>query len=529
MRKVRNAVLQNPFFSLEDLLKSDDYPPLKVLTICPNPNEVEIKHITSIERTTKGFIRRGEFVLTTATSWDTTDKFLTFVKEIYTGGAVAIAFSFLDDDYEVPDCVLQFAREKQFTMIQIPWQYRFADVIFYVQTQIENRQAIIADAWNDLQNDLLKLYLQHETLDKAIRLISNHLKADVLLTDNQNILLADSSSSFSTSDQLSSKTLSGYYLYTTLVQRGFVLANVYLKKEHISPQEIETLKPFSSNILMPITLWFDRNNIVKTTQAQLIDDLIWELANGTFHYNEDNLTHARMLGLHLNVPYRCLVGRICSEEYATSSWLDHNIFGLKEAIIQARWSAMVTVRNRYIIAFIGEKESPEAYIKRFSEAIADFDPNLQCTWGISDLREEGAFDKLFAEARLCANICKIEKGPGNTYYPENTKLFRIFQPALKDPDTMTMVQKTLRSLHDLKDDARKEMIRILSTYYLNNHNTSATARDLFYSRQTLRYKLKKIEELFHISLEQHEEMLYLELCLRLSDFYDGITTLHLND
>ena len=152
MDKVRNAILNSHFFSLKDLLESEDYPPLRILTICPNPEAVEIKHITSIERTTKGFIRRGEFVLTTATAWDTPEKFLNFVKEIYANGAVAIAFSFLDSDHIVPEAALQFAKEMQFTLIQIPWQYRFADVIYHVQTLIENRKTIIADAWNELQN-----------------------------------------------------------------------------------------------------------------------------------------------------------------------------------------------------------------------------------------------------------------------------------------------------------------------------------------------------------------------------------------
>lgn len=529
MDSIRTALSKNHFFSLKDILESTEYPPLRVLTICPNPDEVEIKHVTSIERTTKGFIRRGEFVLTTATSWDTPEKFLNFVTEIYAGGAVAIAFSFLDETYTIPQSVLHFAKEKHFTLFQIPWQYRFADVIYYIQMQIENRQVIAVETWNELQNALLSSYLQHETLNKAITLISDHLQADVLLTDKQNCPIADSTHAVSKRDPVPMETLNAYYLYTTLMQRGYVLAKVYLKKEHITPQEIESFKPFSSNILIPLTLWFDRKNIIKNTQAQLIDDLIWELANGSFRYSEDNLTQARMLGLHLNVPYRCIVGRICSEEYATNSWLDDNIFGLKEAVIQARWSAMVTIRNRYVIAYIGEKENPEAYIKRFSEAISKYEPRLGCTWGVSDLRKERDFDKLFMEARLCANICRVEQGPGNTYYSENTRLFQMLLPILKDQNTMATVQRKLDILLNQKETERKEIVRILNTFYRNNCNTSATARELFYSRQTLRYKLKKIEELFNMSFDLHDQVLYLELCLRLYDFYGSMATLDLGE
>jgi len=61
-------------------------------------------------------------------------------------------------------------------------------------------------------------------------------------------------------------------------------------------------------------------------------------------------------------------------------------------------------------------------------------------------------------------------------------------------------------------------LHILNCYFKNNFNVCETARELYYNRQTLRYKLKKAEDLLGISFQKHEQALYTELCMRLCGF-----------
>ncbi|MFQ7031480.1 MAG: helix-turn-helix domain-containing protein [Clostridium sp.] len=48
-----------------------------------------------------------------------------------------------------------------------------------------------------------------------------------------------------------------------------------------------------------------------------------------------------------------------------------------------------------------------------------------------------------------------------------------------------------------------------------NYNKSETARELNLHRQSLIYRLKKIEELTGLSLNDHDSLYLLESCLRL--------------
>lgn len=510
--------MNEAFFSLKDLIEMKEYAPTRIFSLAPNPEQIEVRHVTSIERATKGFIRRGEYVLTTAVYWTTEEKFLQFVKEIYLGGAVAIAFSFMENVDGVPESVKEFARERQFTLIQLPWQYRFADIIADVLKRIERQQRQIIESWNELQNELLTAYLHHSTLHAAVRIIAKHLHEVVLLTDPQRRPLALSAGSPG-AEPLSPEKLADFHYFSALTQKNLVLGHLYLGKQQLTAQQIETLKPFSSSILVPILLWFDREDIIQSTRTSLIDDLIWELAGGGFGYREEDFTRARMLGLHLNHLYKCVVGYVCiGKEDVSDVWLDENADKLKQHLIQARWSALMTVQNHYIIAFIGGDEDPYAYMRSFLAAAAAFDPSLGCAWGVSNDNAGKTFEAIYREAKLCANVCRVEQGPGHAYSPADTAIYRMLLPALKSAEASRNAEEFLAPLLETGEDKRTEMLHILNCYFKNNFNVCETARELYYNRQTLRYKLKKAEDLLGISFQKHEQALYTELCMRLCGF-----------
>lgn len=58
-----------------------------------------------------------------------------------------------------------------------------------------------------------------------------------------------------------------------------------------------------------------------------------------------------------------------------------------------------------------------------------------------------------------------------------------------------------------------DYIDTLRTYINCNYNISETARLCSLHRQSLLYRLEKIEELCGMSLKNHEDLFLLELCL----------------
>ena len=64
-----------------------------------------------------------------------------------------------------------------------------------------------------------------------------------------------------------------------------------------------------------------------------------------------------------------------------------------------------------------------------------------------------------------------------------------------------------------------ELIQTLMEFLKNNGNSSLTARNLHLNRQSLLYRLKKIEALTGMSLSQRKDLFLLEIYTRIhSDF-----------
>ena len=62
-------------------------------------------------------------------------------------------------------------------------------------------------------------------------------------------------------------------------------------------------------------------------------------------------------------------------------------------------------------------------------------------------------------------------------------------------------------------------MKTLTEFIKSNYNTSLTARNLHLNRQSLLYRLKKIEMLTQLSLSDRRDLLLLEIFTRIHSDY----------
>src|SRR5579872_5121756 len=88
-----------------------------------------ISWISVIERPVEGFVRPGEMILTAGTGC-TPRMFQELVRQIIDSGAsgVAVSVGKKRDVPSVPKAVRQMATERDFPVLEIPWEVRFADI-----------------------------------------------------------------------------------------------------------------------------------------------------------------------------------------------------------------------------------------------------------------------------------------------------------------------------------------------------------------------------------------------------------------
>ena len=101
----------------------------------------------------------------------------------------------------------------------------------------------------------------------------------------------------------------------------------------------------------------------------------------------------------------------------------------------------------------------------------------------------------------------------------DTRFHQIISELSRSELIRTAAQETLSPLLNYDKGSSMELIQTLMEFLKNNGNSSLTARNLHLNRQSLLYRLKKIEALTGMSLSQRKDLFLLEIYTRIhSDF-----------
>lgn len=90
------------------------------------------------------------------------------------------------------------------------------------------------------------------------------------------------------------------------------------------------------------------------------------------------------------------------------------------------------------------------------------------------------------------------------------------------PQLGEFVRDRVGPLLETGDPRRQELLRTLETYLAEGGRKASTARLLHLERQSLYYRLERIEELLGLSLDDEGALLELRLALRAARFFDSV-------
>ena len=105
------------------------------------------------------------------------------------------------------------------------------------------------------------------------------------------------------------------------------------------------------------------------------------------------------------------------------------------------------------------------------------------------------------------------KRPGIVHYYEDLAVYDLLINVKSD----YQIHPGLQKLVEYDKNNGTDYVKTLSTYLRNYKNLSQTADDLFLHRNTILYRLNKIEEILQSSLDNHSLCLQLELGILLLD------------
>jgi len=545
-------------FSVTDILNIPIMGQAKVHTAIANLSSRPVESVTVIEIPVENFIRKNELVLSTAMGCNVDNEiFKGFIKEIFESEAAALLIATGGHVMVIPDEVLIFAEELNFPIIEMPWEIRFSDIIEAALSKIRNHRQENLNKYQDLQKQLLNLFLNGSNLFCAADLIHQTFNSPAVITNNSGEIKGKSKQTESLLNTIS-----------TYLERSFAPSDHYKPNQrfHISDETVITFKIKSGkksygylflkktteknqdtilvdekenmigDVISIITLWFQREQAVHETEMRLRDDFVWSLAKGEFDSWDTVSSRAKSLGYNLTLPYICIVGQANNTEnlyieenltdaFSYEQWLSNVINVIEEQILWSgkhlkRTTIITYQQDRFIIFLEMPNNQITQNVNRFLDLIENklelLFPGLIMSWGIGE-NHVGVktFHDSFLNAKIALDICCRQIGLGHRSTYANTSIYRILLTLANNQEVQENTLLTIGALIDYEKHYGLDLMNTFKAYIQNQGNVSQTARSLNLHRQSLIYRLKKIESLTNRSLTNTDDLFLLDLCVRL--------------
>ena len=181
---------------------------------------------------------------------------------------------------------------------------------------------------------------------------------------------------------------------------------------------------------------------------------------------------------------------------------------------------MVGDKNLHFIIYIenadyGQKHTPDQFLDAVDERLMKDFPEMTFYWGVSETtRETPEFTKLYHHASLALQYCMRTDGRRRFTF-QDTRELQIISILSDQPEICQTAQEVLGRLIEYDAASRMDLVSTVKEYIRTNYNSSLTSRNLHLHRQSLLYRLEKIQDLTGLSLSDHKDLFLLEVYVRI--------------
>ncbi|MEE3954493.1 PucR family transcriptional regulator [Peribacillus frigoritolerans] len=553
--------------TIKDVLNYEIMKKARIITGKDFENERYIQWISVIEMPVENFVRKNEVVLTTAIGCNNDVETLkTFVQDVIDSEASALLIATGRHIFDIPKEVIDLAEKHNFMIIELPWELRFSRIIEKVMKEINDIHYKEREKSEKVQQELLKLILKETDLNHITKFIQRLIGCSIIITDRSGSIQEISSHTQSFIKEWKNYVLQGIlplrketYIEThdpmfqkfqmveikdqTILQlpvlqvlgdaQGYIFVLLPRKTSvdsYLTQYRVNVLEHSATTI----ALWLSRKNAVEDTKMRLRSDFVQELAKGEFVSSDQASSRAKLLGYNIKLPYVSIVGypenlevlfrKRKQDDDSFEHWLENMIRYIEEEIYYAAQSlkreVMMTYQGEQLLIFLEipsktENENATNFLDLVERRLGNLLPEVIISWGIGNHSEDfNGFAESYQHANVALNIGRRKKGTGNRMMYEKTRVDRVLLNLAQNNEMKEVIMSTIEPLVQYDNQRNMDLIETFSVYNQFQGNVSQTARSLNLHRQSLLYRLRKIESLTGLSLIDPEDLFLLDLSIK---------------
>jgi len=273
----------------------------------------------------------------------------------------------------------------------------------------------------------------------------------------------------------------------------------------------------------------DRNEVESRYSAEALMDVL----QGNYQQTDEILTRARLLGFDLLVPQLVVIFEIgqMEPEYPATSFQHQWSKRIRDEL-QRNWpTCWISFEARRVLALLPINENTGTSESEFEKTISTRIDRVQArlqqgrmsngslptfTAGIGRLAKDvQQISQSYREAQQALEIGRRLFGEGKIHYFARLGIYRLLFHLYGHKELSDFYQETLGPLTESDSRSNNALIETLECFFNCNGNLSETARTMHLHRNSLLYRLGRIEELLGQSLEDPELRLSLLIALKI--------------
>jgi PucR family transcriptional regulator, purine catabolism regulatory protein len=493
-------------------------------------------HISELPDPTP-WLSGGELLLTTGIQLDTQRRQREFVRLLSGHHLAGLGFGTGFDHDRLPAALVEEATELTFPVFEVPYELPFIALTEKAFTRLVNEQYEVLQRGIAIHKRLERLVLEESGLDEVVRALAAATGGAVCVLSGRGETISSKvfrrqlpddameqvrEEVVRRSEELSGGSaratehaefapdhpdIAGRSLVLPVSLRGRGAPQAWL----VAARDTGGLGDFERLILQQavtvVALELMRQRAMRDTERRLAGDVLAEALTGRLS-EEELAMRLRPFGIGHSAAVLVFGGAAGTPEPQAEAELDR-------FLADANVGALVATRDRLLCAVVDAHENldPIALAGRARTALGADGGSLRAA--ASRPAPVGALRRTFHEARCALEAAALANGsspPVASY--RDLGAFQLLL-SLQDDDALRLYcDSVLGPLEDASGEYGDELIRSLEAFIEQNGQWERAARELYCHRHTLRYRIRRVEQLTGRDLSNARDRIEFWLALR---------------
>jgi purine catabolism regulator len=454
----------------------------------------------------------GELLLTTGIQLDSDERQREFVERIADHGIAGVGLGVGFGHRTLPAALLDAAEHHDLPVFEVPYEVPFIAITERAFAHLVSEQYEALRRSTAIGGRLERLVLEERGLDEVMRAVAEAIGGSATVLGGRGETIASSGPLEAADwDALRSATSAGGTIATPLGERALVLPVVGRDR---APTQAwlagvcgHALGDFERLILQQastvVALELMRLRIARDTERRLAGDVLAEALTGRLH-PEELAARLRPFGLRDEV---AVLAFDTADPVAAEPQLD-------AALARADVRALVAIRGALLCAIVDATGRDVVELARRMRAELG---GAETGIGAAASRAASAqsLRRSYHEARCALEAVRHRNGdaPEVASYADLGS-FHLLLSLQDDEALRSYCDSVLAGVVEGDPDYAEELLRSLDAYLEHNGHWERAAAQVFCHRHTLRYRIRRVEELTGRSLANPRDRIEFWLALR---------------